>query len=180
MRKSEIGLELDLALQQHNNNNNNSSSSSSLVEGLELLDAKKPPFNRQQQQVRKRPTPRYRKAPETNKPTDVSTSGNATQHNRNNVIMDYKGQQLSELIFYWIILLCGGVGWIIGYMRQEFLIVFKFWLVGVVVSVILCVPDWPMYNRNPIQWLDSVPDRRAAAATTTAATTTPAGKGGKK
>lgn len=24
----------------------------------------------------------------------------------------------------------------------------------------LCVPDWPFYNRHPIKWLDSVPDRR--------------------
>jgi Microsomal signal peptidase 12 kDa subunit (SPC12) len=52
-------------------------------------------------------------------------------------IMDYKGQQLSELIFYWIIIAFGGVGWIIGYFRQEFFIVFKFWLVGVVLSMIV-------------------------------------------
>jgi signal peptidase complex subunit 1 len=51
--------------------------------------------------------------------------------------MDYEGQRLSELIFYWVILLCGGVGWIIGYMRQEFFIVFKFWLVGVVISIVV-------------------------------------------
>jgi Microsomal signal peptidase 12 kDa subunit (SPC12) len=29
----------------------------------------------------------------------------------------------------------------------------------------LCVPDWPFYNRNPIQWLDSVPDRRQSKST---------------
>jgi Microsomal signal peptidase 12 kDa subunit (SPC12) len=141
--------------------------------------------------------------------------------------MDYKGQQLSELIFYWIILLFGGVGWVLGYIRQEFWIVFQFWLVGVAISLVvsfcgcdaivldqgydnkpmfwmaqqqpnkkqkrcnnvslfpsyyltqeccysrlpcsllffslqLCVPDWPFYNRNPIQWLDTVPNRRGS------------------
>ena len=29
----------------------------------------------------------------------------------------------------------------------------------------LCVPDWPMYNRNPIKWLDSVPDRKGIKST---------------
>jgi Microsomal signal peptidase 12 kDa subunit (SPC12) len=27
----------------------------------------------------------------------------------------------------------------------------------------LCVPDWPFYNRHPIKWLDSIPDRREHA-----------------
>jgi len=63
-------------------------------------------------------------------------------------------------MFYWIILSFGGVGWIIGYFQQDFMIVFKFWLVGVVISVVLCVPDWPYFNRHPIKWLESVPDRR--------------------
>lgn len=51
--------------------------------------------------------------------------------------MDYEGQRLSELFFYWIILAFGGVGWIIGYVRQDFFIVFKFWLVGVAISVVV-------------------------------------------
>lgn len=107
--------------------------------------------------------------------------------------MDYEGQRLAELIFYWIILSFGAVGWVIGYFQQDFMIVFQCWLVGVVISVIvsdewlshsvcifprfiffvsltrfsklfialqLCVPDWPFYNRHPVKWLESVPDRR--------------------
>ncbi len=53
--------------------------------------------------------------------------------------MDYEGQRLSELIFYWIILTFGGIGWVIGYFRQEFFIVFKFWLVGVAISIVVRV-----------------------------------------
>jgi len=105
--------------------------------------------------------------------------------------MDYKGQRLAELIFYWIILSFGIVGWVIGYVQQDFTVVFQAWLVGVLISVLvslsplrptiatvslshihryvnpsfsqLCVPDWPFYNRNPISWLESVPDRRQHA-----------------
>lgn len=52
-------------------------------------------------------------------------------------IMDYEGQKLAELIFYWIILSFGAVGWIIGYIKQDFTIVFQCWLVGVVLSVVV-------------------------------------------
>jgi signal peptidase complex subunit 1 len=51
--------------------------------------------------------------------------------------MDYEGQKLAELIFYWIILSFGGIGWVIGFMRQDFTVVFQAWLVGVVLSVIV-------------------------------------------
>mmetsp|Transcript_18980 Transcript_18980/g.39286 ORF Transcript_18980/g.39286 Transcript_18980/m.39286 type:complete len:83 (-) Transcript_18980:307-555(-) len=78
--------------------------------------------------------------------------------------MDYEGQKLAELLFYIIICLFGAVGWVMGYLQQDFTIVFQAWLAGVVISVVLCVPDWPFFNRNPIKWLESVPnDRRQAA-----------------
>ena len=51
--------------------------------------------------------------------------------------MDYEGQKLAELIFYWIILAFGSVGWIIGYFQQDFTVVFQAWLAGVVLSVIV-------------------------------------------
>ena len=60
--------------------------------------------------------------------------------------MDYEGQKLSELIFYWLILVLSGVGWIIGYIRQEFFIVFKFWLVSVVISIVVSVAYLEFYS----------------------------------
>jgi Microsomal signal peptidase 12 kDa subunit (SPC12) len=51
--------------------------------------------------------------------------------------MDYKGQELAELIFYIIICSFGAVGWVIGYFHQDFTIVFQAWLVGVVISVVV-------------------------------------------
>lgn len=56
--------------------------------------------------------------------------------------MDYEGQRLSELLFYWIIISFGAVGWVIGYIRQDFTLVFYAWLIGVVLSVVvscLCI-----------------------------------------
>lgn len=51
--------------------------------------------------------------------------------------MDYEGQKLAEHIFYWIILSFGIVGWVIGYVQQDFTVVFQAWLAGVVLSVIV-------------------------------------------
>ncbi len=51
--------------------------------------------------------------------------------------MDYEGQRLAELIFYWIILSFGAIGWVIGYFKQDFMVVFQCWLVGVVISVVV-------------------------------------------
>ncbi|KAL3765037.1 hypothetical protein ACHAWU_009405 [Discostella pseudostelligera] len=73
--------------------------------------------------------------------------------------MDYQGQKLSENLFYYIILLFGSIGWVYGYFLQDFTYVFYSWSVGVVISIVLCVPDWPIYNRHPIKWLESIPDR---------------------
>jgi hypothetical protein len=48
------------------------------------------------------------------------------------------------------------VGWIVGFINQDFLLTFYYWLFGLCVSVILCVPDWGIYNRNPVKWLDKI------------------------
>lgn len=52
--------------------------------------------------------------------------------------MDYEGQKLSELFFFWIICAFGGIGWIIGYVQQDFTIVFQSWVVGVLISMVVC------------------------------------------
>jgi hypothetical protein len=51
--------------------------------------------------------------------------------------MDYQGQKLAEILFHLIILSFGSVGWVMGYFDQNFMIVFKVWLVGVVLSVLV-------------------------------------------
>ena len=73
--------------------------------------------------------------------------------------MDYQGQKLSQNLFYYIIILFGSIGWIYGYILQDFTYVFYSWSVGVLISIVLCVPDWPIYNKHPIKWLESIPDR---------------------
>jgi signal peptidase complex subunit 1 len=79
--------------------------------------------------------------------------------------MDYEGQKLCENLFYWMIIIFGAVGWVYGYIEQDFVYVFYAWGVGMILSIIICVPDWPWFNRHPVKWLESVPDRRAVNVT---------------
>jgi signal peptidase complex subunit 1 len=56
-------------------------------------------------------------------------------------MVDYEGQRLGELIFHILIISFGSVGWLIGYMRQDFTVCVQAWLVGVVLSVIVSERD---------------------------------------
>lgn len=51
--------------------------------------------------------------------------------------MDYEGQKLCENLFYYIILFCGAIGWVKGYLEQDFAYVFYAWSFGMIVSIIV-------------------------------------------
>lgn len=51
--------------------------------------------------------------------------------------MDYKGQELAEFLFSWIIIAFGAVGWVVGYFHQDFSYTFYAWLAGVVLACIV-------------------------------------------
>ncbi len=51
--------------------------------------------------------------------------------------MDYEGQKLSENLFYYIIIVFGAIGWVIGYIYQDFTYVFYLWSVGMVISIVV-------------------------------------------
>jgi signal peptidase complex subunit 1 len=57
-------------------------------------------------------------------------------------MVDFEGQKLAEQIFYVVIIAFGGVGWVVGFLQQDFTIVFQAWLVGVILSVIVGSPPW--------------------------------------
>jgi len=70
--------------------------------------------------------------------------------------MDFKGQILVEQIYQLIIFLFGLAGVATGYFLQSFKITLCFIAVGVAIAAVVCLPDWPFYNRNPLKWLQSV------------------------
>ena len=71
--------------------------------------------------------------------------------------IDYLGQNLSENLYQAIVLSTSAVAWLYGYYEDRFLYTFYGWLAGATLATLLCVPDWGIYNRNPVKWLSSVP-----------------------
>ncbi|KAM4021683.1 signal peptidase complex subunit 1 [Anomaloglossus baeobatrachus] len=67
--------------------------------------------------------------------------------------MDYKGQKLAEQIFQGIILFSAVIGFIYGYVIEQFGWTVYIVIAGFAVSCLLTLPPWPVYRRNPLKWL---------------------------
>ncbi|XP_068107976.1 signal peptidase complex subunit 1 [Hyperolius riggenbachi] len=70
--------------------------------------------------------------------------------------MDYKGQKLAEQIFQGIIIFSAIIGFIYGYIIEQFGWTVYIVIAGFGVSCLLTLPPWPMYRRNPLKWLPSL------------------------
>ena len=66
--------------------------------------------------------------------------------------MDFRGQQFSEYLYYFLTVFFGGIAWFVGYFANDFQLTVYGWAVGLGLALILCIPDWPMYNKHPVQW----------------------------
>ena len=66
--------------------------------------------------------------------------------------MDYRGQQFSEYLYYFLTIFFGAIAWFVGYFSDDFQITVYGWAVGLGLALILCIPDWPMYNKHPVTW----------------------------
>jgi len=71
-------------------------------------------------------------------------------------MVDYQGQKISEYLYVAITCAAGFIAWFIGYWKNDFQVSVHGWAIGIIISVILCVPDWPMYNKKPVTWLKRV------------------------
>ncbi|NP_001165190.1 signal peptidase complex subunit 1 L homeolog [Xenopus laevis] len=67
--------------------------------------------------------------------------------------MDFKGQKLAEQIFQGIILFSAVVGFLYGYVIEQFGWTVYIVIAGFAVSCLLTLPPWPMYRKNPLKWL---------------------------
>ena len=72
--------------------------------------------------------------------------------------MDFKGQVHAERLYQVLIVGAGAVGFLHGYVEQNFAVTFAYWLVASVIAGLLTVPGWPwLYMRHPVQWLKELP-----------------------
>mmetsp|Transcript_13985 Transcript_13985/g.48739 ORF Transcript_13985/g.48739 Transcript_13985/m.48739 type:complete len:88 (+) Transcript_13985:219-482(+) len=71
-------------------------------------------------------------------------------------MVDFKGQLLAEQVYQAIIVAFSLAGFAVGFVAQSFLYTLYGVAAGVVLAAIATIPDYPVYNKNPVQWLDSV------------------------
>uniref|UniRef100_A0A7S0LJP8 Signal peptidase complex subunit 1 n=1 Tax=Coccolithus braarudii TaxID=221442 RepID=A0A7S0LJP8_9EUKA len=67
--------------------------------------------------------------------------------------MDFKGQLHCERTFQLLVLLFGSIGFIVGYVQQDFRSTFLCLAAGGALSAVICLPDWPWWNLYPPKWL---------------------------
>ena len=70
---------------------------------------------------------------------------------------DFKGQYYCERTFQILVLIFGLIGFVVGYFLQDFRVTFYWLATGGSISAVICLPDWPWWNRHPLKWLE-VPD----------------------
>lgn len=64
--------------------------------------------------------------------------------------MDFKGQQLSERLGQGLVMVFAILGFLIGYIQQDFGMMMKIFGIGVAIAFVATVFDWPIYNKNPV------------------------------
>ena len=67
--------------------------------------------------------------------------------------MDYRGQWLAEMLMMLLWLVFGGLSIIVAYVQQDQTPAWSMTVALTVVSTVLFVPDWRIWNRNPEKWL---------------------------
>merc|ERR1719436_2065947 len=72
--------------------------------------------------------------------------------------IDFVGQKQSYDFQFYVIWIAGIIGFVVGYIYQRFLYTFYCVFGATVVVTILCLPAWPIWNRNPVKWLEPYPD----------------------
>uniref|UniRef100_A0A915KI23 Signal peptidase complex subunit 1 n=1 Tax=Romanomermis culicivorax TaxID=13658 RepID=A0A915KI23_ROMCU len=70
---------------------------------------------------------------------------------------DFEGQRKAEKFFQIVIVIAGVIGFLIGYVAQQF----SYTVFTVIGAFALCclvvLPPWPCFHKNPLQWQKALP-----------------------
>eukprot|EP00954_Amorphochlora_amoebiformis_P014590 1140998-Amorphochlora_amoeboformis.AAC.2 len=70
--------------------------------------------------------------------------------------MDFVGQRLTDRLHQLITAIFGVIGFFYGYVHQRFAFTMYISMIGLGISALLCVPDWPFLNQNPLKWQEAM------------------------
>ncbi|KAG5436878.1 hypothetical protein PCANB_001631 [Pneumocystis canis] len=66
--------------------------------------------------------------------------------------IDYEGQTVSGILANIIIVFFSVLAYLAGFFFQNLMITFCTFIIGVLVSFIVIIPPWPIYNMHPVKW----------------------------
>eukprot|EP01129_Flabellula_baltica_P013003 TRINITY_DN5971_c0_g1_i1.p1 TRINITY_DN5971_c0_g1~~TRINITY_DN5971_c0_g1_i1.p1 ORF type:complete len:117 (-),score=25.90 TRINITY_DN5971_c0_g1_i1:63-413(-) len=69
-------------------------------------------------------------------------------------LMDFQGQKEAKSLFKTIITIAGVIGWILGFIQQNFLSTAIIVIAATAGACFVCVPPYERFRQNQIQFLD--------------------------
>ena len=69
--------------------------------------------------------------------------------------MDFEGQSLSEKLYRILLVIFTIIAMIVSYMTQQLSHGVYILCGGLILTLLVCLPSWPMYNRQQLKWLKS-------------------------
>ena len=74
--------------------------------------------------------------------------------------MDFEGQILSERIYRIILVVFTIIAMIVSYITQRLCHGVYILCSGLILSLLVCLPSWPMYNKHQLKWLKYTPPEK--------------------
>ncbi|KAI9356082.1 microsomal signal peptidase 12 kDa subunit-domain-containing protein [Pilaira anomala] len=63
--------------------------------------------------------------------------------------IDFEGQRLAEHLTHYLLIASGIISFIVGYSLQSLQMVMMIFAVGLVLTALVVIPPWPLYNKHP-------------------------------
>ncbi|CAL6381555.1 unnamed protein product [Bathycoccus prasinos] len=67
-------------------------------------------------------------------------------------MVDFEGQKFVETFTVSVVSSTSSVGFVLGYLLQDYDLMRNLIFAGIVASVVVTLPSWPFLKRNPIEW----------------------------
>lgn len=72
---------------------------------------------------------------------------------------------MAELLLMYLVIGTALVSFVVGFALGDFQLMVKINGVGLVVTLLAVLPDWPFYNKHPVEWAPPLfPKEEAAGA----------------
>ncbi|PKA48731.1 putative signal peptidase complex subunit 1 [Apostasia shenzhenica] len=68
--------------------------------------------------------------------------------------MDWQGQKLAEKLMEILLMAFAVASFVVGYAIGSFQIMLLVYASGVLLTVLITVPNWSFFNRHSLNWLD--------------------------